>query len=96
MNRFIRETSDKKPECRALREVEVEVEGLGRGIGERGAAPRGVVRLLHHTRKDELRGLRRFTNGQLAPVVASDQDDDKRKDDDISQCCLFFYGIVDF
>lgn len=75
---------------------EVEGGGLGRGIGERGAAPRGVVRLLHHTRKDKLGGLRGFTDGQLAPVVASDEDEDKREDNDIPQCGFFFYGIVDF
>ena len=70
--------------------------GLGRGIGKRGAAPRRVVRLLHHTRKDELGRLRGSTDGQLAPIVASDEDEQKGKDDDIPQRSLFIYGIVDF
>lgn len=40
--------------------------------------------------------MRGFTDGQLAPVVASDEDEEECKYDDIPQRSFFLYGIVDF
>ena len=90
-------SSNKKQDCARSRSrlVEKAFGGLGRRIGERGAAPRGVVRLLHHTGKDELGRLRGFTDGELAPVVAADENEQKRKDNDIPQCGFLICGLVD-
>jgi hypothetical protein len=54
-----------------------------------------VVRLLHHTRKDELRRLLGFADGQGAPVVPPGEDEDEGEDDDVPQRAFLLHGLVD-